>query len=56
MTITLHEEKRTKNTVRFTEGTEAPKIGTIYVPKATLEELGYEPGMVLRIEITAEKN
>ena len=55
MTVTMHEEKQTKNTIRFTENSETPKIGTLYIPKATLQELKYEPGMMLHIEITAAR-
>ena len=44
VTVTLSEEKQTKNTVRFTEKLESeydvPVIGTLYVPKATLAKLG----------------
>jgi len=44
MTITFDPERETKNTWRYTErlvgGLEVPKIGTLYVPKATLKELG----------------
>ncbi len=53
MTILMREEKQTKNTVRFAEEAEAPKIGTLYVPKATLQEIGYKPGMLLRMELKA---
>ena len=45
MTILMREEKQTKNTVRFAEEAEAPKIGTLYVPKATLREIGYKGGV-----------
>lgn len=57
VTITLVPEKVTKNTVRFTEQLEseftAPTIGTIYVPKATLGQLGYANGdnLVLTLAI-----
>ena len=53
MTILMREEKQTKNTVRFAEEAEAPKIGTLYVPKATLQEIGYKSGMLLRIVLKA---
>lgn len=39
-------EKATKNTIRFEEVLEselaAPKVGSIYVPKSTLGELGWK--------------
>ena len=53
MTIIMYEEKQTKNTVRFTENSETPKIGTLYIPKATLQELGYKSGMALHVAIAA---
>jgi hypothetical protein len=49
-------EKETKNTIKFAEITEskfaAPLIGTLYVPKTTLGQLGYKDGQ--KIEITVE--
>lgn len=55
MTITLKMEKATKNTIRFEEVLEselaAPKVGTIYVPKSTLGEIGWKEGDTLRIDI-----
>lgn len=53
MTIIMYEEKQTKNTVRFTENSETPKIGTIYVPKTTLQEIGYKSGMALHVAMAA---
>ena len=53
MTIIMYEERQTKNTVRFTENSETPKIGTIYVPKTTLQELGYKSGMALHVAMAA---
>lgn len=51
-------EKATKNTIRFAEVLEseldAPKIGTIYVPKSTLGELGWKEDSTLTIEIGKE--
>lgn len=56
MTITLKMEKATKNTIRFEEVLEneldAPKLGSIYVPKSTLGELGWKEGDTLTIEIS----
>lgn len=52
-------EKATKNTIRFTEVLEneldAPKIGTIYVPKATLGAIGWKEGMIVSVDIKAEE-
>lgn len=56
MTVTMKMEKATKNTIRFEEVLEseldAPKIGSIYIPKATLGELGWKEGDTLTIEIS----
>lgn len=57
VTVTMSEEKQTKNTVRFTEKLEseydAPVIGTLYVPKMTLKQIGYkgEGEIVLEISV-----
>ena len=55
MKITLTMEKATKNTIRFEEVLEseldAPKIGSIYIPKSTLSELGWKEGKTLTIEM-----
>lgn len=55
MKITLKMEKATKNTIRFEEVLEseldAPKIGSIYIPKATLAELGWKEDKILTIEM-----
>ena len=52
MQITFVEAKETKGTFKFEEiiGSMAePKIGTLYVRKNTLKELGWEPGTPLTI-------
>jgi hypothetical protein len=58
MQITMTMEKATKNTIKFTEVLEselsAPKIGTLYVPKSTLGELGWKEGEKLIVDITGE--
>lgn len=55
MKITLKMEKATKNTIRFEEVLEneldVPKIGSIYIPKATLAELGWKEDKTLTIEM-----
>lgn len=55
MKITLKMEKATKNTIRFEEVLEseldAAKIGSIYIPKATLAEMGWTEGKTLTIEM-----
>lgn len=58
MQVKFKLEKVTKNTIRFTEILEneldAPKIGTIYVPKSTLGSIGWSEGKELVIELRAE--
>ena len=53
--VTMVVGKMTKNTIRFEEKTEseyvAPKIGTLYIPKATLGELGYKEGNVIMLTV-----
>lgn len=56
VTVNFVPEKITKNTVRFAEKLEseyaAPVVGTIYVPKATLGQVGYTDGKELVVSIT----
>lgn len=58
MTVKFTMEKATKNTIRFAEVLEneldAPKIGTVYVPKATLGAIGWKEGMALTVELGTE--
>lgn len=55
MKITFEMEKATKNTIRFAEILEselaAPKIGSIYIPKSTLGEIGWNENMLITIDI-----
>lgn len=58
ITVSFEMEKDTKNTIRFREVVpgplDTPKIGTIYVPKVTLKEIGYEVGKKLSIDVYSE--
>ena len=58
MKVAMKMEKATKNTIRFTEVLEneldAPKIGTIYVPKSTLGVIGWKEGKTLTVELGTE--
>lgn len=58
MKVTFTMEKATKNTIRFAEVLEselaAPKIGSVYIPKSTLGELGWKEGMTLEMEVNAK--
>ena len=55
MNVTFKMEKATKNTIKFEEVLEselsAPKVGTLYVPKSTLGELGWSEGKNLTINL-----
>lgn len=56
MRVEFEAEKITKNTIRFAEILEselsAPKIGSVYIPKSTLGEIGYKEGDKIIIEVT----
>ena len=54
LTLTFVEERETKNTIRFTEQVadlDSPLIGTIYVSKHALKELGWARGNELTMTI-----
>lgn len=55
MRVEFTMEKATKNTIRFEEVLEselaAPKVGSIYIPKSTLGELGWQEGKKLVLEV-----
>ena len=57
MKVSFIVERKTKSTIRFTEKleseTDAPKIGTIYVKKATLGDIGWKDGQTLTVELSA---
>jgi len=55
----LSADRTTKNKVRFQEvgtsdGTLAPYIESVYVPKYTLSEIGWKPNMKIRLSIELE--
>lgn len=54
--VVFEAEKVTKNTVRFQEVLDSelaqPKVGTLYVQKSTLAELGFKEGD--RLQLTVE--
>lgn len=51
VTVRFELEKVTKNTIRFREvldsPLDSPSVGVVYVPKATLREIGWEDGELL---------
>jgi hypothetical protein len=58
MRVSFEFEKETKNTIRFKEvldgPLDAPNIGTLYVPKQTLKQIGYKEGSKLIVELKSE--
>ena len=56
MKVIFEMEKDTKNTIRFKEVVDGPldtpKVGTLYIPKATLQGIGYDIGRQLIVEIS----
>lgn len=59
MKVTLEMEKATKNTIRFTEVLEselvAPKIGSVYIPKSTLGEIGWDGESRIVMDVSVER-
>jgi hypothetical protein len=59
MKVTFEMEKATKNTIRFTEvlasELDAPKVGTLYIPKSTLGELKWADGDKISVELSIDK-
>lgn len=59
MKVTFAMEKATKNTIRFAEvlasELDAPKVGTLYIPKSTLGELKWTDGDKISIELSLDK-
>ena len=55
MEVFFELEKVTKNTIRFAEvlngPLDTPKVGTIYVPKTTLRQIGYTEGKQLKLTL-----
>lgn len=59
ITVTFAMDKETKNTMRFAEQLvkedDIPKIGTIYIPKETLSEIGWEEGKDISVVVQVLK-
>lgn len=57
--VQFEVERETKNTIRFSEvlggPLDVPKIGTLYVSKPTLKEIGYEDGRKLEVTVDISK-
>ncbi|MCQ4638680.1 hypothetical protein NE619_18295 [Anaerovorax odorimutans] len=54
MKIKFEVEKETKGTIRYRELSEEPVIGTLYIRKAHLKELGLTGQENIIVEITKE--
>lgn len=53
--LEFYEQRETKNTVRFQEEVdinEFPMIGTLYVQKDALRDIGWEPGEILYVQLS----
>lgn len=59
ISINFLQERITKNTVRFQEQPQSdldvPAIGTLYVQKAKLAQIGYKEGDTLTITLEVQK-
>lgn len=58
ISVLLTEDKVTKRTIRFAEDIKEDEdkiLGTIYVPKATLDKIGYEKGDKLEVTLSIKK-
>lgn len=53
MTITMTPEKITKNKVRFEE--QDGKLDIIYIPKRTLNEIGWKEGQSIEVEVRTKE-
>lgn len=40
VTVSMSYDKETSRTIRYKEDSETPRIGVLYVPKSTLNEMG----------------
>lgn len=58
ISVLLTEDKTTKRTIRFAEDVKEDEdkiLGTIYVPKKTLNEIGYQEGDELEVTLSVKK-
>ena len=58
ISVLLTEDKTTKRTIRFAEDVKEDEdkiLGTIYVPKKTLNEIGYKEGDELEVTLSVKK-
>lgn len=50
ITAEFEREKETKNTIRYVETADPPKVGMIYMPRKTLEQLGDPERLTITID------
>lgn len=55
MSIRFEFEKETKGAIRYKEIGEDPAIGTLYIRKAHLEELGVTGKGIITVEVKEEE-
>lgn len=55
MKIRFIFDRATKGTFRFTEDSEDPKIGTLYLKKSAAKELGVKEGQALLVTVEMEE-
>ena len=55
MSMRFEFEKETKGTIRYREISENPVIGTVYIKKAKLKELGLTGKEAIKISISKEE-
>lgn len=58
ISVLLTEDKTTKRTIRFAEDVKEDKdkiLGQIYVPKDTLDKIGYTKGDELEVTLSVKK-
>lgn len=58
ISVLLTEDKTTKRTIRFAEDVNEDEdkiLGQIYVPKKTLNEIGYTEGDQLEVTLSVKK-
>lgn len=56
MSMRFEFEKETKGTIRYREISEDPVIGTVYIKKAKLKELGLTGKEAIKISISKEED
>lgn len=57
--VRMEMDKNTKTTIRFKEilanELDAPVIGQVYIPKATLKQIGWEEGKEITLDVDVQE-